>query len=148
MCSPGFWLPPAGLGKTAAQRTAQVTLVSKVRRMVLRLATHGLPDGRRSLAELVGDNEFLGKPLTQPLKGACCDLLQKSATVDPLRFSSTDPQTQQWRDLSARLEGGGSSSPLQSGYSVRSRTSSRKWLRRSAAWLTPTTFAALAPVVT
>ena len=46
----------------------------------------GALETRRAYAELIDDSEFLARPSNPPLKADSCDLLAKSAGVDPLQF--------------------------------------------------------------
>ena len=81
----GCNLRDAGVANLSAQRAVQQRAISKVERFCIRLCGRDFDtDGRHYFAQLVNDYCFLGATRRPVLRADACDLLEKSAGVDPL----------------------------------------------------------------
>ena len=81
----GCNLRDARVANLSAQRAVQQRAISKVERFCVRLCGRDFDtDGRHYFVQLVNDYCFLGATRRPVLRADACDLLEKSAGVDPL----------------------------------------------------------------
>ena len=87
----GFKLGAPAVAKVEVQRAVQERALGKAERMCRRLCGVTLDNTpRHCFATLVDDAVFLERPPNPPLNAEGCDLLKRSACVDPLPFISPE----------------------------------------------------------
>ena len=86
----GCGAPNSSVRLTKVRRVVLERVVSKVVRMLERLRTLDEVPGAMALGLLIGDAVVTGESKAKKLDGMACDLLDKSASVDPMKYIPSD----------------------------------------------------------